>query len=108
MKLPSFWPVVCFAGGILLFGKFAAHFHLSPRLFLAAAAFLLLAGFVSLRKCWLLASGVLAVAAWLSLGFAAAGLERISAPSNLASSLIESGKLDSSVALRWRVNISPM
>ena len=42
------------------------------------------------------------MAAWLCLGFAAAGLERISAPSNLASSLIESGKLDSSVALRWR------
>jgi competence protein ComEC len=102
MKLPSFWPVACFAGGILLFGKLAANSHLPPRLFLAAAAFLLLAGFVALRKSWLLASGAAAVAAWMFLGFAAAGLERISIPSNLASVLVESGKLDSSVALRWR------
>src|ERR1019366_3278446 len=102
MKLPSFWPVVCFAGGILLFGEFAAHLNLPPRFFLAAAASLLLAGFVALRKSWLLASGGLAVAVWLCLGFAAAGLARISEPSNLASSLIESGKLDSIVALRWR------
>jgi competence protein ComEC len=43
-----------------------------------------------------------ATAAWLCLGCAAAGLERISIPTNLASSLIDSGKLDSSVALRWR------
>ena len=102
MKLPSFWPVVCFAGGILLFGKFAAHLYLTPRFYLAAAASLLLVGFVALRKSWLLAAGTVGVAAWLCLGFAAADLERISAPSNLASSLIESGKLDSSVALRWR------
>ncbi|MBZ5699861.1 MAG: ComEC family competence protein [Acidobacteriia bacterium] len=102
MKLPSLWPVACFAGGILLFGKFAAHLHLPFRFVLAAAASLLFAGFVALRRSWILASGILAVAAWMFLGFSAAGLERLSVPSNLASSLIESGKLDSSVALRWR------
>jgi competence protein ComEC len=102
MKLPSLWPVVCFAGGILLFAKFAAHLHLTPRFFLLAAASLLLSGFVLLHRNWLVPAFIAAAAAWLCLGCAAAGLERISIPSNLASSLIESGKLDSSVALRWR------
>jgi endonuclease/exonuclease/phosphatase (EEP) superfamily protein YafD len=102
MKLPSLWPVVCFAGGILLSGKFAAHLHLAPRFFLLAAPSLLLSGFVLLHRNWLVPAFIAAAAAWLCLGCAAAGLERISVPSNLASSLIESGKLDSSVALRWR------
>ena len=102
MKLPSLWPVVCFAGGILLSGKLAAHLYPAPRLFLLAAAFLLLFGFFLIYKNWLLPAGIAATVAWLCLGCAAAGLERISVPANLASSLIESGKLDSSVALRWR------
>jgi competence protein ComEC len=102
MKLPSLWPVVCFAGGILLSGKFAPHLHLAPRFFLLAAAFLLLSGFVQLHRNWVVPAFIAAAAAWLCLGCAAAGLERISVPANLASSLIESGKLDSSVALRWR------
>ncbi len=102
MKLPSLWPVVFFAGGILLSGKLAAHLYLAPRFFLLGAALLLLSGFFLLYKNWLRPAGILAAAAWLCLGCAAAGLERISVPANLASSLIESGKLDSSVALRWR------
>ena len=102
MKLPSLWPVVCFAGGILLSGKLIAHLHLMPRSFLLAAAFLLLFGFFLLYKDWLLPAGIAPTAAWLCLGCGAASLERISVPANLASSLIESGKLDSSVALRWR------
>jgi competence protein ComEC len=102
MKLPSLWPVVCFAGGILLSGKLAAHMFLTPRLILLAASSLLLAGLVLLFKNRLVAAGIAATVAWLCLGYAAAGLERISVPGNLASSLIESGKLDSSAALRWR------
>jgi competence protein ComEC len=102
MKLPSLWPAVFFAGGILLSRKLAAHLYLTPRFFLLAAALLLFSGFFLLYKTWLLPAGILAAAAWLCLGCAAAGLERISVPANLASSLIESGKLDSSVALRWR------
>ena len=102
MKLPSLWPVVCFAGGILLFSKFAARMHLMPRTVLLAAASLLLVGFVLLCKNWLVPACIAAAAAWLCLGYAAAGLERISTPANLASTLIESGKLDSSAALRWR------
>ncbi len=102
MKLPSLWPVGCFAGGILLSGKLAGRLYLTPRLFLLVAASLLISGFVLLYKNWLLHAGIVATAAWLCLGCAAAGLERISIPTNLASSLIDSGKLDSSVALRWR------
>jgi len=102
MKLPSLWPVVCFAGGILLFGKLAAHMHSTPRTVLLAAASLLLFGFVLLYKNWLLPACIAATAAWLCLGYVAAALERNSTPANLASALIESGKLDSSAALRWR------
>src|ERR1700730_5253994 len=100
MKLPSLGPVACFAGGILLFGKFAARMNSTPRSVLLAATSLLLFGFVLLCKNWLLPACIAAGAAWLCLGYAAAGLERISAPTNLASSLIESRKLDSSAALR--------
>src|SRR6266481_1918577 len=102
MKLPSLWPVGCFAGGILLSCKLAGRLYLTPRLFLLVAASLLISGFVLLYKNWPLPAGIVAAAAWLCLGCAAAGLERISVPGNLASSLIESGKLDSTVALRWR------
>jgi competence protein ComEC len=102
MKLPSLWPVVCFAGGILLSGKLPAHLHLEPRFSLLVVAFLLLTGFVALYKDWVLTAGIAATIAWLSLGYVAVSLERMSVPANLASSLVESGKLDSSVALRWR------
>lgn len=47
-------------------------------------------------------AAIFGVAAWLLLGFAAANFERASVPPNLASTLIETGKLDTSVALRWR------
>src|SRR5467141_2396459 len=102
MKLPSLWPVDCFAGGILLSSKLAGRLYLTPRLFLLVAASLLISGFVLLYKKWLLPAGIVAAAAWLCLGGAAAGLERNSIRTNLASSLIDAGKLDSSVALRWR------
>ena len=102
MKLPSLWPVFFFAGGILASGNLIAHLHLTPRLFLLAATFLLLVGFALFYKDLVLSAGIVGLAAWFLLGCGAAGLERTSTPVNLASSLIESGRLDSSVALRWR------
>ena len=102
MKLPTLWPAVCFAGGIFLSSKLAAHLYLTPRFFLLATISLLLSGFFLLYKNWLLPAAIAAATAWLCLGYAIAALERISVPVNLASSLIESGKLDSSVALHWR------
>jgi competence protein ComEC len=102
MKLPALWPVICFAGGILLSGRFAEHLNFAPHFALLAAASLLLAGFILLVRGWIFAAGFVAAVAWLCLGCAAARLERISVPANLASDLIESGKIDSSAALRWR------
>ncbi|HEX4643301.1 MAG TPA: DNA internalization-related competence protein ComEC/Rec2, partial [Candidatus Acidoferrales bacterium] len=72
------------------------------RSFLLAAVLFLLFGFVALRKNWLVPATLFAAVAWISLGMAALALERSSAPSNLAGTLIEAGKLDSSEALRWR------
>jgi hypothetical protein len=108
MKLPCIWPVVFFAGGILLSGALTGDLHpsVAPHIALLAAAFLLLCAWVMLSRRRLLPAALLAATAWLCLGFAAAGFERLAVPSNLASSLIESGKLDSSVALRWRGRLS--
>ena len=47
-------------------------------------------------------AALFAAGAWLSLGMSASTLERASIPPNLASTLIESGKLDAEYSLRWR------
>jgi competence protein ComEC len=102
MKLPTLWPVLSFAGGILLFRATTAHLHPALRFDLLAAGFLLVAGVLALRKSRLIIALALGAAAWVCLGLAVAGFEQASIPSNLASTLIETGKLDSSVPLRWR------
>jgi len=102
MKLPSLFPVAFFAGGILLSTSLKNYSHPAPRLCILAVLLLLLAGYVAFRQDWLLSALLFAAAAWLGLGFVVSRLERASAPTNLASALIESGKLDASAALRWR------
>ncbi len=102
MKLPSLFPVGLFAGGILLSIDLKKCALLSPRFFIFAALLFLLFGYTLLRRNWILAAALFAAGAWLSLGLAAANLERASVPVNLASTLIESGKLDAETALRWR------
>ncbi len=102
MKLPSLFPVACFAGGILLFGKLSTHPHVTPRVYILAAALLILCAYFTLRQRWIFTAAFLGAGTWISLGAAAASLERMSAPANLASTLIEAGKLDASAALRWR------
>jgi competence protein ComEC len=102
MKLPSLFPVAFFAGGILLSGRLAVRWHVSPGIFLTITVFLLLAGYVVLTRHWIVTAAFLGAAAWLCLGFTAANLERASTSPDLASTLIESGKVDSSAALRWR------
>ena len=95
MKLPSLFPVACFAGGILLSGKLASHLHFTPRtLHLGHRIAFLLCAFILLHRQWILHgrdswSGRVVVS-----GLAAANLERASVPPNLASTLIETGKLD--------------
>ena len=102
MKLPSLFPVAFLAGGILLSGRLAGRWHIWPGIFLLIAAFLLLFGYILLKRQWIVTAAFLGAAAWLCLGYAAANLERLSTPPNLASTLIESGRLDSSAPLRWR------
>jgi competence protein ComEC len=102
MKLPSLIPVASFAGGILLAVGWKGRAIASPRVFLLVVLTLLIAGYIVLCRNWILTAALFASGAWLFLGVAAATLERASVPANLASTLIETGKLDSQTALRWR------
>jgi hypothetical protein len=102
MKLPLLIPVTSFAGGILLSGKMAIILRLTPRICLIAILILLISGYVLLQRSWIVATAILSACAWMFLGFAAASLGRASVSPNLAGTLIETGKLDASTALRWR------
>src|ERR1700692_4753438 len=102
MKLPSLFPVALFAGGILLSIELKKFALLGPRMFIFAALLFLLFGYITLRRNWIFPAILFAAGAWLSLGMAASNLERASVPPNLASTLIESGRLDAETALRWR------
>ena len=102
MKLPSLFPAALFAGGIFLSLDLKSHALSNPRTLILAALLFLLFGYIALRQTWILAATLFAAGAWLSLGLAASNLERASVPPNLASTLIESGKLDAGTALRWR------
>jgi competence protein ComEC len=102
MKLPTLFPVVFFAGGILLSARLIDYLAFSPRIFLIAITLLLFFGWIALRRNWIFLGTLFAVCAWLSLGLLADRLERKAIPPNLASTLIESEKLDASAPLRWR------
>jgi competence protein ComEC len=102
MKLPSLWLVGAFAAGVLCSRAPAGPSRLPPIVYLAVAAVLLLIGTLALHRFFLIPAALLGLAAWVCLGVAVARLEQLSVPGNLASTLLESGKLDSSVALRWR------
>jgi competence protein ComEC len=102
MKLPSLLPVTFLAGGILLSIRLPEHSSIAPRVYLVTTALLLVAGLVALCRDWIVPAAIFGACAWASLGFAASSLERVSAPSNLASALLESGKPNGSTALRWQ------
>ena len=102
MKLPSLFPVALFTGGILLSIELKSFALPSPQFHIFAVFVLLLIGYILLRHNWILTAAVFAAGAWLSLGMAAANLERAAVSPNLASTLIDSGKLDAETALRWR------
>ncbi|HVA94812.1 MAG TPA: ComEC/Rec2 family competence protein [Candidatus Dormibacteraeota bacterium] len=102
MKLPLLCPIACFAGGILLSSALTGRFSPHAGLFLAASACLLVAAYILLRREWILTAFVFGAMVWMSLGFAASNLARASVSPQLAGTLIETGKIDSSVALRWR------
>jgi competence protein ComEC len=102
MKLPSLFPVAFFAGGILLSIEAKSFVTAGPRIWILAGLLFLLLGCLVLLRNWTFTAALLAAGAWLSLGLGAAKLERASVSPKLASSLIESGKLDATAALRWR------
>jgi competence protein ComEC len=102
MKLPSLFPVTFLAGGILLSARFPDLPHFPACAYLIIAVLLLIGGLIALRRGWIATAAILAGCVWASLGFAASSFERISKPTNLASALIESGRLDAGTALRWR------
>jgi competence protein ComEC len=102
MKLPSLFPVAFFAGGILLSIELGTLALPRPGAYLLGALLLLLCGAIALRRNFVVAAAVFAAGAWLAAGVVASNLERAAVPPNLASTFIESGKLDSGTALRWR------
>lgn len=102
MKLLTLWIALCFAVGILVFKAVTPAPHFSPRFLLLGAGLFLLAGTFTLRKSRLKLALAFGAAAWVCIGFAAAGFEHLSTPANLASTLLDAGKLDSSVPLRWQ------
>jgi competence protein ComEC len=102
MKLPSLFPIAFFAGGIFLSIEIRTLTVPRSGMYFLGALLFLVVGFVGLRRNWIVAAAACGACMWLLLGIAASNLERASVPSNLASTLIESGKIDSSTALRWR------
>jgi competence protein ComEC len=101
MKLPSLFPVACFAGGILLSGGLASYLHSTPRTLILVTIAFLICAFILISRRLILAAAIVGAGAWIFLGAAAANLERSTVPVNLASTLMESGKLDASATLRW-------
>jgi multidrug efflux pump subunit AcrA (membrane-fusion protein) len=102
MKLPSLWPAAFFAGGILLSGKLAGFGHGTPIWFVITPGLVLLLAFLFLHFNFIRTAALFGACAWLSLGFAASKLESTAVPRNPVSNIIESGKLDSTVPLRWQ------
>ncbi len=100
MKLPSLFPIAFFAGGIFLSIELKSFAQLSPRIIITAALlFLLVRNHRAGPRLDFGRGSVRVGGAWLFTGLAASNLERLSAPQNLAGTLIESGKLDSGAAL---------
>ncbi|MGB9405836.1 MAG: ComEC/Rec2 family competence protein [Candidatus Acidiferrales bacterium] len=99
MKLPAVWLVAAFAAGILL--RVAAPVSLS--IGLAGAALLILSSILLLKfsqNLWIV--WLVALCAWVAIGFSAAAIEHDFAPAGSIAQLIDSGRIDASEPLRWR------
>ena len=99
MKLPALWLGLAFASGISA-GKF---FITRPTLWITAATLAILVG-LFLASLWkkIVAAGICALVAWFALGALAMQLERRNVALDDVAGLVESGKIDTSQALRWR------
>ncbi len=98
MKLPGLYVLPTFCIGIL-----AAALHpLSAAKLAACACLFFVAAAVAWRARASFVALLLVLVGWAALGALALATERCRQPDDLASHLIENGKLDSSQALRWR------
>jgi competence protein ComEC len=102
MKLPSLFPTAFFAGGIFLSIELRSLTLPRPGIYFLCVLLFLLFGCIFLRRNCIFAAAACGAGVWLLLGVTAYSLERASVPPNLASTLIDAGRLDSSTALRWR------
>jgi len=103
MKLPALWILTAFAAGIGVAERWPA----TPKSWAVVAASGLLvggimfAGFLSWRVSaaeeW-----VFALVAWTAIGGLASSVERATVPGNHIARLIAAGRVDTSIALRWR------
>jgi competence protein ComEC len=99
MKLPAVAIVSTFAAGLALSGRLAV---VPLRAWLAAILVFLITGAFFLAREQLAAAGICSLAAWFALGSLTLLLDRSSLPSNHVERIIAQGRLDTSVALRWR------
>ncbi|MGH9689935.1 MAG: ComEC/Rec2 family competence protein [Candidatus Acidiferrales bacterium] len=99
MKLPVVWLVAALAAGIGLSSVWPA----APLKIWVAATLtaIFLGGTFAWRK-RVVAAWVFAMIAWIALGGLAFALERAAVPANHITRLIATGRIDTTVPLRWR------
>ena len=110
MKFPALAVAALLASGIVAERFFATLFPQSATLFLVASAVLILAGLALLTFQWSAAAWAIALAAWFTLGVAAARLERIAVPADGIDKLIAANALNLDQPLRWqgRLRFDPL
>jgi competence protein ComEC len=99
MKLPAVSIVAAFAAGLAVSGGLGA---ISLPAWIGVVLTLILIGAILLVGGLSRMASVFALAAWVLLGAFALRLDQASLPANHVTRLIDSGRLDTSVALRWR------
>jgi competence protein ComEC len=103
MKLPALWILAAFAAGIGVAERWPASLKLWA---MAAALGILMGGiFAAGFPAWRHSAAIVwacALVAWLAIGGLALSVERATIPANHIARLIAVGRVDPSVALRWR------
>jgi competence protein ComEC len=103
MKLPALWILAAFAAGIGVAERWPA----TPKSWAVVAASgrlvggIMFAGFLSWRVSAAV-GWVFALVAWTAIGGLASSVERATVPGNHIARLIAAGRVDTSIALRWR------
>ncbi len=102
MKLPALWIVASLIAGIALAGPLGLFPAMRPAWLLALVVLALLAGLAL----WLLhrdaSAFFVALSAWALLGALLVRLDHLVSPTNLVSTLVSVGRIDTGSPLRWR------